>query len=611
MRVVRVLSVVALLVGLVQGCVDLTRPQPMVTVDAPVDLRSDRPPSDVKPPDVMPDTPMDPIDGGDGDGGNDGEPAEAMPDLPMEAPPLETGRPCASGAQCASGICAQGVCCGSDCSQICHACNLPGMEGVCQVVAAGEDPRDSCTRELPSSCGQDGTCDGAGSCRRYPKGAECQAGRCLNGIEYAASTCDGAGVCASTSSKACTSGICAGDSCGSPCSVANPCQPGFYCDAGRCALTKPIGSICTVAGQCSSGFCVDGYCCTSGCAETCFACNVATKIGTCTAVPTGQDPRNQCVAQAATTCGRAGGCNGTGGCRLHPVGTTCGPTSCAASVETLAPSCDGIGSCRPSAGTRACDPYSCGDSACATSCATADACAPAYSCVTNACVRSPGLVLFWRFEDTGNTVLDSSGNNLNGTLEGSNGVASADVRVPPLVVYPNAHSRNFSQSYRHAMRLAGFPAALRFTNNFTIAMWYRATQVDTNNGTEIGSELVSGADAYTLRLRPNNTVEFSKNPGPSQCRGTAPNHINGLWHHIAATSSSVNGVRLYYDGALVCSSNNTADVSYTDSGSDFWVGRHGDGQTQWDFSGSMDEIRLYNRVLTPQEITSMAQGHNN
>ena len=62
-------------------------------------------------------------------------------------------------------------------------------------VPAGEDPRDQCAESAPASCGLDGTCDGAGACRRYVAGSECAPGSCSGSTESAASTCDGNGTC--------------------------------------------------------------------------------------------------------------------------------------------------------------------------------------------------------------------------------------------------------------------------------------------------------------------------------------------------------------------------------------------------------------------------------
>jgi hypothetical protein len=130
---------------------------------------------------------------------------------------------------------------------------------------------------------------------------------------------------------------------------------------------------------------VDKVCCASACNQTCYACNLAGSVGSCTAIATGQDPANECVAEAATTCGRVGGCNGRGGCRLHPTGTMCGSGSCTNAVESSGRTCNGLGMCQ-AATTKPCGNYLCKDAVCGTTCTSNTDCAEGLVCTAGACV---------------------------------------------------------------------------------------------------------------------------------------------------------------------------------------------------------------------------------
>ena len=399
--------------------------------------------------------------------------------------------------------------------------------------------------------------------------------------------------------------------CATNCTSEAQCQSGFHCAAGRCQIKSAPGASCTASVQCASGFCVDGVCCASGCTESCHACNVAGALGTCTAVPSGQDPRGQCPAQAAATCGRAGGCNGQGACLLHPAGTECA-RSCAAAAET-ASQCNGLGACVAGA-ARPCAPYLCGSGACATACTSSAACTPGYSCTGSACVPMTGLVLHWRFEEPNGTVVgDSSGNNLHGAATGAAGAPMPSAAVPPGLSYANGRSRVFSMADRHAVLLANMPAALKPANNLTISVWYRATAMDVGGGGASGSEIVSAGNAYLLRLRSTGPEVFKEIAGNSTvyCRGTPGTQVDGNWHHLAAVFSTT-GFKLFFDGAVACTSTRGENIAYSnpDVSPDLWVGRHGFGQTTWDFGGNVDELRIYNRVFTDAEIAALAAGGN-
>ena len=66
------------------------------------------------------------------------------------------------------------------------------------------------------------------------------------------------------------------DPVGAPACVSEPDQ-GRFCDgAGNCSNTaKANGKPCTAGGQCTSSYCIDGFCCNSACAQTCYQCDKA------------------------------------------------------------------------------------------------------------------------------------------------------------------------------------------------------------------------------------------------------------------------------------------------------------------------------------------------
>jgi hypothetical protein len=133
--------------------------------------------------------------------------------------------------------------------------------------------------------------------------------------------------------------------------------------------------------------------------------------------------------------------------------------------------------------------------------------------------------------------------------------------------------------------------------------------------------VISAGDSYALRLRaavsgvPAKQIEFSKRTGNNvwvRVLGDAPTYLNGTWHHIAGVSSKAGGMKMYFDGVEIAASATLIDdIVYTTTAHSFWVGRHGDGQTQWDFGGNIDEVRMYSRVLSATEIATLAQGLNN
>ena len=118
----------------------------------------------------------------------------------------------------------------------------------------------------------------------------------------------------------------------------------------------------------------------------------AGSVGTCTSVPAGQDPLNQCTDQAAAMCGTDGACNGSGVCRRYASGVTCVAASCpnTANVQP-ASTCNTAGTCVTPA-TMPCAPYICSAGACKTTCASnADCQGPTYVCAGTTCASATNL----------------------------------------------------------------------------------------------------------------------------------------------------------------------------------------------------------------------------
>jgi hypothetical protein len=537
--------------------------------------------------------------------------AEAEP--PLDAPLLAAGMRCSEHAQCALGICADGFCCQTECPGTCKSCGLPGGEGTCSPVPAGMDPRNECEQQPMASCGQDGECNGQGACSRYPAGIECVPGSCSAGTEYAARTCDGNGVCKPASSRSCAPNMCTDNSCASSCTMTSDCQPGFFCEVGKCVVRRPTGALCMTGSQCASNHCIDGYCCNIACNSLCQSCSVAGKAGTCSPIPTGTDPQNECPAEAAATCGRAGGCNGGGACRLHAATTSCGSQSCTGFIETSARACNGSGVC-VAAVTRDCAPYLCNGTACRTSCTSTSHCrAGNYCSAGGACVPfGAGPVMHWRFDEaSGGVAADSSGNNHVGSYIGSSGAPTASTTLPP-VTFTNPFSRRFVASSRQAVRLAPAPGAIRPANNMTIALWFRTTNLDIGHDPPAASEAISQGDNYLIRVRATD-ISFTRRSGGSylSCFSSGgPNHLDGNWHHVAAVLSPA-GMRLYIDGVERCSNSQGGSMLY-DKGDDLYVGRHGNPDSgapnDWDFDGNIDDVRIYNRPLPADEVAALGAG---
>ncbi len=145
------------------------------------------------------------------------------------------GAACTATTDCSSGICAQNICCSAACTATCKSCALAGTLGTCTNVAAGQDPLDQCTDAGVASCGNDGTCNGAGACRLYVTGSPCVAPTCSGSTFTPGRTCNGTGTCQTASSSSCTPYACTTGACRTSCTVNADCLSPNICLGTTCA----------------------------------------------------------------------------------------------------------------------------------------------------------------------------------------------------------------------------------------------------------------------------------------------------------------------------------------------------------------------------------------
>jgi hypothetical protein len=239
------------------------------------------------------------------------------------------GAACKAAATCDSGFCVDGVCCASACTTSCNACDAASTgkaSGTCAPVLAGKDPRNDCKDDGAPACKNDGLCDGAGGCEKYP---------------------------------------------------ASPCTPKACTADADCA-----------SGACADGVCCDSAC--SGACEACTAAKKGSgKDGTCGPVAKGADPDAECGTMGTGTCRGDATCDGARSCRVPNAGKSCAPAACSNTVTLAAAAqCGATGDCTPT--TTDCTPYTCDPKqvACRTTCTTDAQCATGAHCNAGACEKS-------------------------------------------------------------------------------------------------------------------------------------------------------------------------------------------------------------------------------
>ena len=220
---------------------------------------------------------------------------------------------------------------------------------------------------------------------------------------------------------------------------------------------------------------------------------------------------------------------------------------------------------------------------------------------TRTCVPPPPSMVAWYAldETTGTTAADLTSFHNTGGFAGG---------IAPLVGQYVNNARHFD-GIDDFVRVPG-QAQLNFDRgDFSIDAWVRTDGqqtyqiiVDKRSTTPVGYEFL----LYNGKL----LLQLADGSGYSSYGNTGPNLADGRWHLVAATVSrtSSTGVRLYADGVLVGTGNPLTRAGSLNSNSDLWIGRHhpnaADPNEHW-FRGDIDEVELFSRALTPNEIATL------
>ena len=221
------------------------------------------------------------------------------------------------------------------CNGVCVASNSPTACGAGCTVCPAPASHGTATCD-GTSCGimceaSYRSCAGTTTCIPTAAGYCCSNGDCTAGGTGMLGTCT-----SNTCAYACDTPTY--KMCGTACiRAARPsCCTNTDCDAtapvcqNNTCTKRALGQTCAAASECASNNCVDGVCCNATSCGTCRRCNLNGQ-GTCSAAPQGTAD-SACAASTADC--RAGGCDGSGGCRPAAPNTVCG-SSCANSNPFL------------------------------------------------------------------------------------------------------------------------------------------------------------------------------------------------------------------------------------------------------------------------------------
>jgi predicted nucleotidyltransferase len=207
--------------------------------------------------------------------------------------------------------------------------------------------------------------------------------------------------------------------------------------------------------------------------------------------------------------------------------------------------------------------------------------------VTSSCPS--GMISYWKLDETsGNTYKDEEGIN------------DAVAVIPP---HPVAGQVYEAQKFNGSnTKLYVAPnSSFDFTKNssFSIEFWYRGFENPSKYTAAIGRFISNTGARWSVGVDVDGTARFYIISGTgASVHGSVV--TDGKWHHIAAAKSAT-GMKIYIDGALIEGRLRSFGADFSSPTAHLTIGYYNCDPTNV-LNGSLDEIAIFNKELTPEEI---------
>ena len=207
---------------------------------------------------------------------------------------------------------------------------------------------------------------------------------------------------------------------------------------------------------------------------------------------------------------------------------------------------------------------------------------------------SDGLVGYWKMDEASGDILDASGNGYTGTTTGTT-VESGK--------YGNGRSFNGTTDYSD---LGDIDMVTGKT--LTASAWIKTTgQID-----QYEQIIGKNYNGWSWALQGDNTtnkVRFFVSANSYDDKAVSNSTLNdGVWHHVIGVYDGnlpSSNIKMYIDGVLQSTTaDNTIDIPNTIDHESIGAGVGAASQGLY-FPGSIDEVRVYNRALSPREVRDL------
>jgi hypothetical protein len=204
-------------------------------------------------------------------------------------------------------------------------------------------------------------------------------------------------------------------------------------------------------------------------------------------------------------------------------------------------------------------------------------------------VSTTGLVGWWPFN--GNAI-DESANTNNGTVNGA---------TLTIDRFGNTNQAYIFDGINDFINLpSGTSTTLNVIGNYSLSLWMKTNQTSYGSQVTFADNMVSTGGFLFNHRTPNNPNNLSYYTG-NGWNSTGCNLNNDTWIHFVIVTNG-NSLNIYRNGVLCFTNNNIVPCTSWNGPRMFGVSSQGNIGF---YTGILDDIALWNRVLAPCEISDL------
>lgn len=217
---------------------------------------------------------------------------------------------------------------------------------------------------------------------------------------------------------------------------------------------------------------------------------------------------------------------------------------------------------------------------------------------------------YWKFdESSGSTAADSSGNGNNASINNFSGISFRTGMFGEGFWFWNLASSSVSLSDATKYQDIGS----NYTNGVTFELWFNAKSLGDNSGNGVLIDKITAGNAgWKIHVTTNNALEFTQAYATTNLDVITSANVFDFdtWNHLALTwdsSQTASHVHIFLNGREVsyATQTNGSGALSSDGAQPLMIGNT--VNTHENFDGTIDDVRIYNRVLPTYTIAEQSR----